>query len=214
MLEIDHYVVLFCSLPILQESEVASRLHWSSPQSATHHHPRATVSSTFTSRSSSSYHRHSQVDRPASIMKVLSACLLGYLGTACAWSFAGHELIAHVASDLLSADARHRIHSILGGSHLSTIATWADSITWLPQYKYSSVLHYYNAPHDDPPHDCGLRWTQPGGQDVIAAIHNYTSILKTAEDGSWAQSEALRFLVHFLQDMHQPLHRMSVLPLM
>ena len=48
--------------------------------------------------------------------------------TACqAWSFTGHELIAELASTLLTERATDRVDDILGDRSLSSIAPWADS---------------------------------------------------------------------------------------
>ena len=86
----------------------------------------------------------------------------------------------------------------------------------LPQYRFSSSLHYINFPHDDPPRTCAFDYTPPATEadvhdqsriEVITAVANYTHRLLTGERGSWAESEALRFLVHFVEDVHQPLHR-------
>lgn len=135
---------------------------------------------------------------------VLSA--FSQIATCLAWSFTGHELIATIATDLLTSTAASQVHDILDGRPLSSIASWADTIKWQQRYKFTSQLHYINFADDRPPEACHFQWKSPGGQEVIAAIHNYTEILKHAEDGSWQQSEALRFLVHYTEDMHQPLH--------
>lgn len=44
-----------------------------------------------------------------------------------AWSFTGHELIAELASNLLTTRAADRVNDILGGRSLASIAPWADS---------------------------------------------------------------------------------------
>lgn len=124
-----------------------------------------------------------------------------------AWGFVGHRLIASTASHFLTDDAQGQIEAILFGQPLSSIAAWADSIKWQARYKFTSQLHYINSPDDDPPQTCQINWNAPGEQEVIAAIYNYTGILSIAEDHSWEQSEALRFLVHYVSDAHQPLHR-------
>lgn len=141
-------------------------------------------------------------------MLLLLATFLCIHGTALvhAWGYAGHQLIASTASNFLSTDAKSQIDSILLGQSLSSIAAWADSIKWQARYKFTSELHYINSPDDDPPRTCQMNWVAPGEQEVIAAIYNYTNILLEAADHSWEQSEALRFLVHFISDAHQPLH--------
>lgn len=127
-----------------------------------------------------------------------------------AWSFIGHEVIAAIASDYLTANASSQIATILGDTSLSAIAPWADTIKWQARYRFTSRLHYINFAHDEPPRSCSFQWHAPGDQELIAAIHNYTTILRDAEPGTWRESEALRFLVHFMEDLHQPLHCKSL----
>lgn len=126
-----------------------------------------------------------------------------------AWGTVGHDLIASLASKLLTDRATAQVRSILDGRTLASIASWADRIKWLEKYKYTSELHYINSADDNPPEVCKFTWQPPGHHEIIAAIYNYTGILKTADETPWKRSEALRFLVHYMEDLHQPLHRMS-----
>lgn len=122
-------------------------------------------------------------------------------------------MIAAIASKHLTETANLGVSEILGDLSLSDIAPWADSIKWQAQYRFTSRLHYINSADDEedrPPDRCASRvfrkWQKPGGQELVAAIYNYTSILRHADDGTWRANEALRFLVHFIEDLHQPLH--------
>ena len=126
---------------------------------------------------------------------------------AVAFGIVGHRLVADIASDLISPHTAHHVHRILNGRPLSSIAGWADSIKHYPRYKFTSELHYINFPEDHPPSSCQFAWEAPGKQEVIAAIHNYTRRLTESELDSWKESESLRFITHFVGDMHQPLHR-------
>ncbi|ORY86405.1 S1/P1 nuclease [Protomyces lactucae-debilis] len=136
-----------------------------------------------------------------SLSLLLSAPALVY-----GWSWTGHELIADIAQDFLTPNASAKISEMLGGRPLSSIAAWADTIHWMPRYQFSGRLHYFDYEGVNPPESCRFEWHAPGGQEVIAAVHNYTARLIDAEDGTWTQQESLRFLVHFIEDTHQPLH--------
>lgn len=74
-------------------------------------------------------------------------------------------------------------------------------------------MHFINPVDDNPPDECpfpGARgWDGKENANVLDAIKNTTSVLqrwvdKKASDA--AANEALKFLVHFVGDMHQPLH--------
>jgi len=89
---------------------------------------------------------------------------------------------------------------------LVDISTWADEIKRRPEYRFSSRLHYSN-PQDDEPNTCSYSYKHdcPEGQCVVGAILNYTSRLSPKNPRS-VRVEALKFLVHFIGDIHQPLH--------
>lgn len=87
-----------------------------------------------------------------------------------------------------------------------SIASWADRVKFTPKYRFTSRMHYINAPRNNPPDSCTVIYT-PGKIDVLNAIHNYTNRLDPKSNlDFWSRAEALRFLVHFLGDLHQPLH--------
>ena len=79
--------------------------------------------------------------------------------------------------------------------------------------RWSAALHYIGAIDDYPPNDCAYPgsngWAGRKEINVLDGIKNVTGLLEywvkndTSDD---AASEALKFLVHFLGDMHQPLH--------
>jgi hypothetical protein len=84
--------------------------------------------------------------------------------------------------------------------------------------RWSAPLHYIGALSDHPPDSClfpGERgWAGRKGGNVLGAVRNTTDILRdwvathdtnTAYD-SEAANEALKFLIHFLGDLHMPLH--------
>jgi len=95
--------------------------------------------------------------------------------------------------------------------HLAPIATWAD--TNKAKMLWSAPLHFVGALDDDPGHTCAFPgprgWNGPPLVNVFDGIKNVTSLLQdwVKQDASDATaSEALKFLVHFLGDMHQPMH--------
>ena len=108
--------------------------------------------------------------------------------------------------------------------HLARVATWADRIRAQPKYRWTGPLHYINAADDYPSATCAF----PGPQgwdgrthiNVMNAIRNTTTVLQEFEGARRAGvldddedgdvpgyvQDALKFLIHFVGDMHQPLH--------
>jgi len=99
--------------------------------------------------------------------------------------------------------------------HLSTVANWADKVRLFK--RWSAPLHYINGNGDHPPDDCRFPgddgWEGKERANVLDAITNTSTVLTdfaqgstTATAGPESAQEALKFLIHFVGDMHQPLH--------
>lgn len=103
-----------------------------------------------------------------------------------------------------------RAQGVLGDdsdSYLASIASWADQYRATTAGKWSAPLHFIDA-EDSPPSSCNVDYERDCGSSgcSISAIANYT---QRVGDGRLSQAnvnEALKFLVHFLGDVTQPLH--------
>ncbi len=133
--------------------------------------------------------------------------------SALAWDRLGHALVAALAERQLSPQARDEVAQLLPGVEgqnatekalrLPPIASWADELRDFPEYRAFAPLHYINFNGEcraNPARDC------PDGMCVTAAIGKYAKILGDAQKSRTERSEALKFLVHFVGDIHQPLH--------
>ncbi|KAI3642177.1 hypothetical protein MP228_011732 [Amoeboaphelidium protococcarum] len=110
------------------------------------------------------------------------------------------------------------VASLIGGDpnyqlDLQRISTWADQIKRSAKYRFTSQLHYVN-PLDNEPQKCSYNYARDCpikfegdrfGTCIVGALKNYTQRLLTSDDIS-VQIEALKFIVHFVGDIHQPLH--------
>ena len=138
----------------------------------------------------------------AALLVLLKACMVQ------AWGYAGHQLTAAIAQHNLHDGVRERVLSLISKGNMSSVATWADEIKRDAKYRYTSVLHYVN-PHDSEPDQCSFDYRADcgNGKCVVGAILNFTEHLDPKNGYSKAvQTEALKFLIHFIADMHQPLH--------
>ncbi len=128
-----------------------------------------------------------------------------------AWGPVGHRVVAELAERQLTAEAKQQVSELLSAEHetrLADIANWADEIRNDPDQKAlfdaTRRWHYVNFSRGDchfvPPRDC------PDGQCVVAAIERYTAALGDRSQSASVRREALMFLVHFVGDVHQPLH--------
>ena len=92
------------------------------------------------------------------------------------------------------------------------MATWADSVRYTKWGRFTSDFHFIDA-KDDPPRYCGVDYARDCKQDrgcVVAALHNYTTRLLDADLSPAERAIAAKFVIHFVGDMHQPLHTENV----
>lgn len=121
---------------------------------------------------------------------------------AAAWGAEGHRLIAALALPALQPTARAELGRLLAlepGSSLESIATWADEHR-APQ---TARWHYLNFPRGDCRYEAARDC--PGGACVVAAIERQAALLRSGADAA-ARLHALKYLVHLVGDVHQPLH--------
>lgn len=129
--------------------------------------------------------------------------LLGAPPSLHAYGPAGHAIAGRAADALLCAPARDAIETLAGnGASLADIGQWADRIRSDPAYEHSSPWHYMNLP------DGGsiAAYRAPPGGDVLLAIERFRGRLADRGLARRERLEALRFLTHFVADIHQPLH--------
>jgi hypothetical protein len=133
----------------------------------------------------------------------LALLLILLPGPAFAWGAEGHEIVALIAARELTPAARAQAAHLLGGeAMLVQDSNWADEVK--DQRRDTGRWHYVDiplrSPGYDPRRDC------PGGNCVVAQIENDLRVLGNRRLGDGARAEALRFLIHFVADVHQPLH--------
>lgn len=128
-----------------------------------------------------------------------------------AWDSNGHKLIAEIAYENLSPNAQKTAMQLLqvpplGYSHslsFSNSAAWAD---WIrsdkPQY---NALHYINLPYCGNNH-CFQKVATP---NIVTAILQESIILQNKRSDPGEKGEVLRFYLHWIGDIHQPMHTIT-----
>jgi hypothetical protein len=137
-----------------------------------------------------------------SMRKFLGILLCGTL-PAFGWGGEGHSLIARIAWMQLTPAVQAKVSEILGpGVTMQSIASWADTVR--NQRRDTGPWHYIDIPIDKPHLD--MARDCPKGDCVITKIEEFEKTLKNSDTPAVQRKEALMFLVHFVGDMHQPLH--------
>ena len=117
------------------------------------------------------------------------------------WGKTGHRATGEIASKHLSRKAKKKISKLLDGQSLAEISIYADEIKSDSKYRKYNPWHYVNIPFDKRYDE--IEKASKG--DLIVAIETCISIL---EDDTKSNEHAfyLKLLVHFIGDLHQPLH--------
>lgn len=130
---------------------------------------------------------------------------LTHARSAYAWGNEGHAVIADIAEAHLTPRTRAAVHDLLtleNYTHLAEVASWADYVRL--QRRYTAPWHFVNipleAPAYDPARDC------PHDDCVVARIGLFAAIFADRNASPRARLEALKFVTHFVGDVHQPLH--------
>ena len=118
------------------------------------------------------------------------------------WGREGHRLVAQVAGHHLNKKSQNEVARLLGTETLESIASWADEIR--PQRRETSTWHYIDIPLNVERSDWH-KWCPESGC-IVQMIPLMESKLRNKSLSDAERAEALRFLVHFVGDMHQPLH--------
>ncbi|MET3981136.1 hypothetical protein ABIB62_003787 [Mucilaginibacter sp. UYP25] len=122
------------------------------------------------------------------------------------WGVVGHKTVATIAYNHLTPQAKAAVKALLGDTTMADAASWADQVLREPTYKHTSSWHYLNVP-------LGLSYkafadsvTLPKNENVYSAIQKAIHVLNHQNNSIEKQREALKFLIHFVGDLHQPMH--------
>jgi nuclease S1 len=141
--------------------------------------------------------------------RLLLVLLLALPTSAFAWGAKGHAVIAEIAERGLSPNVASQIRGLNFGAPLREIASlpddWRGEETKGTRPGDTGAWHYSNIPNDavagfDRARDC------KDDNCVVAAIEKFAAVLKDPAQPRDKRREALIYVVHFMGDLHQPMH--------
>ncbi|WP_405164092.1 S1/P1 nuclease [Nocardia sp. NBC_01499] len=138
-----------------------------------------------------------------------AAMMLSVPPAANAWGVQGHDTTGAIADMRLSGPARGEVARLLAGEPdptLAGVANWADQIRNSdPDLgKISAPWHYVNIADNGCVYDPAVNGND--GQNVIEALRRQTAILADKSGSVADRRQALKFIVHFVGDINQPMH--------
>lgn len=126
-----------------------------------------------------------------------------------AWGGTGHRIIARIALQLMTPEARRDAIALIGSADdFVALSTWADSVR--RDHPETANWHFVSIPFGattyDAARDC--KATEQG-DCVLAELDRTRAIIADPSRTAADRQEALKYLIHFLGDFHQPLHNIG-----
>ena len=118
------------------------------------------------------------------------------------WGSQGHMVVAQVAENNLTPAAKKAVSQLLKNQTLADVATWADIIKSQNEWAHTKSWHFVDIPDGE---DYSTTDHHHDG-DVIGAITEMVAVLRKVNADAVSKENALKFIVHFVGDLHQPLH--------
>lgn len=118
------------------------------------------------------------------------------------WGATGHRTIGEIAEKHLSKKAKKEIDKLLDGQGLAIISTFGDDIKSDRAYDKYYTWHFVNFPFDTKYEDS----KKDDRGDIIMGIEHCIDVLKDPNTSQEDKTFFLKFLVHLIGDLHQPLH--------
>ncbi|HEY1793885.1 MAG TPA: S1/P1 nuclease [Opitutaceae bacterium] len=152
---------------------------------------------------------------------VLFCILVALRLPALAWDAEGHAAIALVAEQNLSPGARAHVAAILGSGDMASVASWMDelrsahfhagplghdpdALKFDHEFPRNGEWHYVDMPLGTTQYTPEAQGARP--DDVVHMAEAAVGVLEGRGDARITKREALCMLVHFVGDLHQPLH--------
>lgn len=118
------------------------------------------------------------------------------------WGKTVHRATGEIAQSYLTKKAKRQINKLLEGESLAFVSTYADEIRSDANYRAYAPWHYVNFPFE------GKYEIHPKSEkgDLNMAIYKCIEVLKDEQASKEQKVFHLKMLVHFIGDLHQPLH--------
>jgi hypothetical protein len=153
--------------------------------------------------------------------RLLALALAVLPARALAWGYEGHEVVARIARGYLTPAARGRVEALLAADHdtltapdMASRATWADA--WRGAgHRETAQWHFVDIEIDRPdlraacfgdPAPARPVSEGPAQDCVVGRIKAFATELADPRTPEPEQILALKYLLHFVGDLHQPLH--------
>lgn len=137
---------------------------------------------------------------------ILSAAVLAFVpGQAFAWGKTGHRVIGKIAEKYLTTSAKAGVKRILGEETMAEASNWPDTMRSDPApfwQREAGPFHYVTVPKGKTYVEAG----HPPEGDGVTALQRFSATVRNPKASLADKQLALRFIIHIVGDLHQPLH--------
>lgn len=137
---------------------------------------------------------------------ILSFTFVAFALVLVSWGKTGHRTIGKIAGNHLTPKAQAAVKDLLGNESLADVSSWADEVRGQDAYRKTGSWHFLNLP-------LGLNYAAfqksvqgMTDENVYSALMQAENTLKDVKATKESKQEALKFVVHFVGDLHQPMH--------
>lgn len=122
------------------------------------------------------------------------------------WGLTGHRVVAEIAQQHLSKKAKKELKKLIGKETLAWWANWPDFIKSDTSWNHASKWHYVDLPGHMEKEAFIADLKKLPGKNLYTQIPAMVEQLKDKSLPIEQRQVALRFLIHLVGDLHQPLH--------
>ena len=121
------------------------------------------------------------------------------------WGQTGHRITGEIAQSRINGKTGAELEIILGKRGFAEMTTWADEQRSNPQsfwQKDANPWHYVTLPGGKRPSEL----VSPAEGDALMALERFAAIARDRSKSRGERALAVRFIIHIVGDLHQPLH--------
>lgn len=122
------------------------------------------------------------------------------------WGYTGHRTIGLITENHLTPTAKTAIKELLGDTSIAEACTWADDARREPQFAATANWHFLNLPLGLNFEDFKKYVDTMKAENVYSELISKEKILTDQNATKQQKVHALKFLMHFVGDLHQPMH--------
>lgn len=142
------------------------------------------------------------LNKEVSMRQIFALVLIMMTSNSWGWGSQGHMVVGQIGQNNLTPNAKKAVQAILKGQTLADVANWADYVKSKPEWAHTKSWHFVDIEDGQ---DYSTAEHKAEG-DVVGAITDMVKVLKTPGSSDLEKENALKFIVHFVGDIHQPLH--------